>query len=388
LETDKENSVFFSDIFEEIRTSISLTKEMESRGIKFASGGRGRLKCCCPFPDHKDSSPSCFVWTSNDPESFYCFGCKKSGTVIDFVMYYGEDGQTQLNLKEAIEYLVKKYDIKTERLNIERIKNLPERYKKNEPPFFSKSLLVSEDIRNFMFGSVDLDRDFREISHFAKSIDNALFQRDYATIGTCDELVSKALKAFRKNDDLFKLRKQCSDCHFCDLRIGCKTPVFGSGSYSAKILMVWDMPRGNEGQFNKLTDYGIGKLLSSRVDRAKIDKNTFWYATCLCCSSKRDPKNEEVNTCIRSYFSKTLNVLDIKKIFVFGEKSKEYMFPDMVGDDYENMWWSKKNHHLYGKGYSFLFLPEVHRIFTKNDAVENVEEKFSAILREEALLFS
>jgi hypothetical protein len=39
------------------------------------------LTGCCPF--HGEASPSFFVYPNN---SFFCFGCGKGGTVIDFVM--------------------------------------------------------------------------------------------------------------------------------------------------------------------------------------------------------------------------------------------------------------------------------------------------------------
>ena len=40
-------------------------------------GERDKKVICCPF--HDDSSPSCVIY--NDTDSFYCFGCGKSGTL-------------------------------------------------------------------------------------------------------------------------------------------------------------------------------------------------------------------------------------------------------------------------------------------------------------------
>ena len=37
----------------------------------------------CPF--HEDKTPSCRVYETTN--SFYCFGCGKTGDVIDFIMY-------------------------------------------------------------------------------------------------------------------------------------------------------------------------------------------------------------------------------------------------------------------------------------------------------------
>jgi len=384
----EDNSVFYLNIFDEIRSTVSLVKEMESHGIKFVSGGRGRLKCCCPFPDHKDGTPSCFVWTNNDPESFYCFGCKKSGSVIDFTMYYGENGQDQLTLRSSIEYLIKKHDIKSDRFDIEKIKNIPDKYKKNEPPFFSKTLLISEDIRDFISQSIDLDRDFKEISHYTRNIDLSLFNRDYQSIGVYEEIISKALKSVRKKDLIFGLKKECLNCHLCDLRLGCKKPIFGNGNYSAKILILWDSPHEFENKQDKLIDYGIGKILQDKIVKNKIDISLFWFATCICCSSKRNPKTEEVNMCIKSYLSKVLNCIDIKSIIIIGEKTKDFLLPNMIEEEYNSMCWSKRSVTLFGKSYSVAFLPETSRIFNKSQAQNLLEPKFVALLNEAVISLS
>ncbi len=60
-------------------------------------------KAPCPFPDHNDANPSFTVYA---PDSFYCFGCSRGGTAIDYVMY--RDGVTA---GEAIRILCAKYNI-------------------------------------------------------------------------------------------------------------------------------------------------------------------------------------------------------------------------------------------------------------------------------------
>lgn len=42
-----------------------------------------RLVGNCPFPDHRDDTPSFTLYPSNN--SFYCFGCGRGGSVIDLV---------------------------------------------------------------------------------------------------------------------------------------------------------------------------------------------------------------------------------------------------------------------------------------------------------------
>lgn len=42
-------------------------------------------KACCPFTDHKDSTPS-FGYNSKD-DRFYCFGCRRSGNTVQFISF-------------------------------------------------------------------------------------------------------------------------------------------------------------------------------------------------------------------------------------------------------------------------------------------------------------
>ena len=64
---------------------------------KLFPGGRGYMGRC-PFPDHKEKTPSFSV---NEIKSlYYCFGCKKNGNLMTFLQSFS--GMTS---DEAIEYL-------------------------------------------------------------------------------------------------------------------------------------------------------------------------------------------------------------------------------------------------------------------------------------------
>lgn len=45
--------------------------------------GYGGKKCCCPFPDHNDNSPSFYYY--GETNSFNCFGCSRGGSAVRFV---------------------------------------------------------------------------------------------------------------------------------------------------------------------------------------------------------------------------------------------------------------------------------------------------------------
>lgn len=63
--------------------------------VNLKKAGR-HFKACCPF--HSEKTPSFMV--SPERQSFYCFGCHKGGSVIDFVMEY-----EHVDFSEALETL-------------------------------------------------------------------------------------------------------------------------------------------------------------------------------------------------------------------------------------------------------------------------------------------
>lgn len=57
-----------------------------------------RIYALCPFPDHQDTNSSFTIYKHNN--SFYCFGCKRSGDNIAFTKQF-----FNLNFKEACKYI-------------------------------------------------------------------------------------------------------------------------------------------------------------------------------------------------------------------------------------------------------------------------------------------
>jgi len=51
-------------------------------GARFGKPIHGRLRCRCPFIDHRDTEPSFVVYP--DQQSFFCFGCGNGGDLITF----------------------------------------------------------------------------------------------------------------------------------------------------------------------------------------------------------------------------------------------------------------------------------------------------------------
>lgn len=67
---------------EEIKARVDLKAEAERRGVKLAHAGGDEWKGKCPI--HKDENPSFCVNVKD--RVWHCHGCKKGGSVLDFVM--------------------------------------------------------------------------------------------------------------------------------------------------------------------------------------------------------------------------------------------------------------------------------------------------------------
>lgn len=76
----------------EIR-SKPIVEYIKMNGFRVISSGPKRYKMVCPF--HKDSAPSLTIYENTN--SWYCFGCNKGGSIIDFAML-----QNGCSFKEAI----------------------------------------------------------------------------------------------------------------------------------------------------------------------------------------------------------------------------------------------------------------------------------------------
>ncbi len=316
-----EEKVIYNNVFEEIKNNVSLVSEIESRGISLHPSGRQRLRCRCPFPNHNDGTPSFHVSLNDSPELFYCFGCKKGGSVIDFVMYYGENGNAEFSRKDAIKYLIKKYEIKNlSMLDIDKIASIPNKYKKEELPILSKTLLISEDIRKYLSNSIELSKDFEYIYDYIKSVEDSMISNDYPTLNLLEDLVNKALKNI--NNKYIESEKKVKTCSLCDLRIHCKNSVFGFGNFNANTFLVGDFITSEESINNRPFSDSAGLFLIEEI--FKIGKNPFdfWLTSCQSCSSVF-PNLEFAKVCSKEHLEKHISLIKPKNIIFSGNVAEE-----------------------------------------------------------------
>jgi len=93
---------YSEDLIEKLREANDIV-EIIGRHTVLKSSGRSHMGLC-PFPSHKENSPSFSV--SQDKQLYHCFGCGKSGNLYSFLRdYYG------YSFIDSVEYLAKRAGI-------------------------------------------------------------------------------------------------------------------------------------------------------------------------------------------------------------------------------------------------------------------------------------
>ena len=105
---------------EEIKNLNPIVEYFKTKGIELKLTGNGQYMGLCPW--HDDHNPSLSV--NSDKGVFKCFGCGKSGTVIDAVSYFenvttGEAIKILQEKKKEIKLPKEKPDLKLEISDLE-----------------------------------------------------------------------------------------------------------------------------------------------------------------------------------------------------------------------------------------------------------------------------
>lgn len=89
---------FSREFIDKVRDANSIV-DVVSRQVALKKSG-GQYLGLCPFPDHKEKTPSFSV--SESKQLYYCFGCKKAGNIFNFV-----EAIMGMNFPEAVEWLAR-----------------------------------------------------------------------------------------------------------------------------------------------------------------------------------------------------------------------------------------------------------------------------------------
>jgi DNA primase len=121
------------DNFELVKKNLNLV-DVVQEDVKLKRSGKS-LKGCCPF--HQDDTPSFTVYP--DTQNFHCFGCKVTGTVIDYIMHRLNTSSAS----EALYYISSHYGIKLNGFDVKE-------YNKKKEQIDKKRTEAASYFKNFM----------------------------------------------------------------------------------------------------------------------------------------------------------------------------------------------------------------------------------------------
>jgi len=164
----------YSDIFSEIKTTVSLVDEMEKHGVSLMRAGPSRLKCVCPFHTERDASLVVYLEGDDGYESWCCFGCRAGGDVINFIMKVKDISKSQ-----AIRYFSENYPLKlSQNVDFKTLMGLTINKKESPQILKLNSIILSSHVNNIMKESNDSNGVLLTLKPYLKEIDNAVNDND------------------------------------------------------------------------------------------------------------------------------------------------------------------------------------------------------------------
>jgi hypothetical protein len=189
----------FKDIIISKTCIIELMKEYGLK-IKPSETGTFSHRAYCPFHKGKNGiierTPSMFI--SKNTNSFYCFGCSRGGSIIDFVSLI--DGTPRII---AITKLAKRIglidkDGKWDELqtNLFNFKPVFDSSKTIEPFLFKISTAMRNYIKMFV-GTENLNKELKWMERLSKKVDEFLSTIGYEDWEYAKEICEKTQKAIK-----------------------------------------------------------------------------------------------------------------------------------------------------------------------------------------------
>ena len=183
----------YDNIWDEIKSKVSLVEEMEKFGIAFLrSGNSNRMRCVCPF--HNDTDPSMIVNIGTEVETYKCFGCQAHGSVIDFIKRIKGD----VSLFAVIRYFQNNYH-----LDYSKEFDLDKLIKRNTTrriplPIASDMLRISNTVQAFLKASPSFKEDLMKIKPYLRMIDEAANVENYEVLLSNSRILKKEIKKIKE----------------------------------------------------------------------------------------------------------------------------------------------------------------------------------------------
>jgi DNA primase len=188
----------YANIFEEIKIKASLEDEIEKTGSRLIRSGSGRMKCCCPL--HDESTPSFMLYKGDEYDTFYCWGCRNGGSVIEFIKFLKNFSTN----KEIVEYFAKNYNLEysdKEKDLDEIFSEEFERRKIRNRVIYNYGVSTSKIIQSYIRTREDPVLEFKRIQSYLRALDFSIYENNMDQLKFHRETVIDYIRKSEQNDN-------------------------------------------------------------------------------------------------------------------------------------------------------------------------------------------
>jgi uracil-DNA glycosylase len=136
-------------------------------------------------------------------------------------------------------------------------------------------------------------------------------------------------------EELSQVGKEVSECEQCELHFSRKNAVPGEGPSDADIVFIGEGPGFHENEQGRPFVGAAGKFLEELLGKIGMKRQEVYITNVVKCRppGNRDPKPEEVETCVSRYLERQLLAINPKVIVTLGRYSMGYFVPNVkIGD--------------------------------------------------------
>ncbi|MHA1973392.1 MAG: uracil-DNA glycosylase [Candidatus Hodarchaeales archaeon] len=123
----------------------------------------------------------------------------------------------------------------------------------------------------------------------------------------------------KKSDAFRNLSNKIEACHICQLHNSGITPIFGEGSYEAKLMFIGEAPGFWENKYKKPFVGKSGKVLDEYLEKIGLSRKEVFITNIVKCRppNNRDPTTYEINSC-SPYLKEQLDLIKPELIVTLG----------------------------------------------------------------------
>jgi DNA polymerase len=134
-----------------------------------------------------------------------------------------------------------------------------------------------------------------------------------------------------KSEEILKqIAGEVAICAKCELHYSRKRAVPGEGPFDAGIMFIGEGPGFHENEQGRPFVGAAGKFLEELLAKIGMQREEVFIGNVVKCRppANRDPKPEEVETCVSLYLERQIQAINPKVIVTLGRYSMGYFIPN------------------------------------------------------------